>query len=77
VATTTRYLQDTMRTPPLLLRSVRTATELGEDAWIAGAWQPTKVLLDYRAGHNDDVEPITDAAARELEPQAFAGPLLD
>jgi hypothetical protein len=72
VATTTRYFQDTMRTPPLLLRSVRTDTELGEDAWLTGAWKPTKILLDYRAGENDFVEPITDAAARKLEPQAFA-----
>lgn len=65
------YLMSTKREPPLLLRQVWTATTLRQEAFLAGRWQPTKIVWDYMVGHNDFVEPITEEQARALEPTAL------
>lgn len=62
--------QSTKAEPPLLLRRTDTGAEITDEAFIDGTWTPTKVIVDYMFGHNDFVEPIDEARARELAPTA-------
>lgn len=42
------------------------------DAYYGGKWQPTEKIIEWMAGENDDIEPVSEAAARERHPDAFA-----
>lgn len=44
---------------------------LVDEVWRRGAWQPTRRIVDFMFGHEDTVDPISEHAARELEPAAF------
>ena len=37
-----------------------------------GTWLPTEKIMLYLSGDADEVDPITEAQARELEPMAFS-----
>jgi hypothetical protein len=57
-------------TPPLLLRRTGAATD---EAFLHGTWQPTKIIIDFMFGHEDNVTgPISEQDARALVPAAFA-----
>lgn len=55
-------------TPALLLRRTDTADE----SFLNGKWQPTKLIIDYMFGHEDNVSDISEQDARKLVPAAFA-----
>lgn len=38
---------------------------------VANTWTPTTMIADYMIGDEDDVEPLTEAEARQLAPTAF------
>lgn len=71
----TQFFVSTQPDPPLLLRRVTTDGGLVDEAFLDGAWTPTKIVVDYMFGNDDFVEAITAARARELEPAAFAVPV--
>lgn len=55
-------------TPPLLLRKTGSVDE----AFLDGKWRPTKILIDFMFGHDDNVTgPISEEAARATAPAAF------
>lgn len=54
-------------TPSMLLRR----RGFVDEAWRDGAWQPTKAIVDWMFGHDDLVDPISEAEARQLAPAAF------
>lgn len=55
-------------TPPLLLRR----DDHVDEVFRGGTWHPTKMIIDYMFGHNDDVEgPISEDEARVIAPHAF------
>lgn len=54
-----------------LLRRVDYADEMFHD----GKWIPTKIIIDYMFGHNDNVDTISEAQARKVEPAAFSPPM--
>lgn len=65
---TARYYVCEPPTPPLLLRR----TDYGDEMFRDGAWRPTKIIIDYMFGQDDDVEgPISEDAARAIAPDAF------
>lgn len=68
---TTTYYASSKREPALLLRRIENASGTVDEAYLDGAWQPTKIITDYLFGHNDFVDEITDAQARDLEPAAI------
>lgn len=46
--------------------------DAGQDrVFVDGEWQPTETIVEYMIGDEDNVEPITVAAARKREPDAF------
>lgn len=51
----------------MLLRRV----DFRDEIWRDGAWHPTSKVVDYMFGHEDSVDPISEAEARELVPAAF------
>jgi len=55
-------------TTPLLLRRIGV---VDHKAFLHGVWQPTKIIIDYMFGHDDNVDEISEAEARALEPAAF------
>lgn len=59
--------------PPVLLRRTDDGAGLIDEAFGAGRWQPTKIVVDYMFGEDDYVEPVTEQQARELVPAAFGG----
>lgn len=65
---TTRYFTDASYTPTALLRR---RVDFVDEAWVNGAWQPTKAVIDWMAGHNDFADEITEAEARQFAPAAF------
>jgi hypothetical protein len=52
-------------------RVLRRTGEVTDDIFLDGAWQPTKVLVDYDFGNDDSVDETTEDQARILEPDAF------
>ena len=60
-----------MPEPPLLLRRTETSAGITDEAFIGGVWQPTRVVVDYMFGHNDFVDPIDEAEAKALAPDAL------
>lgn len=70
MTTTTFYFASRKRQPPLLLRRTEGEAGIVDEAWLDGAWQPTKVIVDYLFGANDFVDEISAERARELEPGA-------
>ncbi len=54
--------------PPLLLRRIGV---VDHKMFRDGVWQPTKIIIDYMFGHDDFVDEISEAEARDLEPAAF------
>lgn len=64
--TTTKYFHSTAT------RAVY-RREAGVDrVYAQGEWRPTETILDYMIGDDDDLEPVTEAQARKLDPQAFS-----
>ncbi len=57
---TTYYATDAK--PQTLLRRA----DYVDEAFAAGKWQPTKVIVDFMFGHNDNVDKISVQAARAL-----------
>lgn len=56
-------------TPPLLLRR----SQFVDESFLNGQWQPTKLIVDFMFGQEDNVTgPIDEAVARVLAPAAFA-----
>jgi len=68
----TTYYASSKRDPALLLRRVRDAG-IVDEAYLDGAWQPTKIIIDYMFGHNDFVDEVSEDEARQLEPEAVTG----
>ena len=62
---TTYYATDAE--PQILLRRA----DYVDEAFSAGKWQPTKAIVDYMYGHDDNVDRISEQAARSLQPAAF------
>ncbi len=60
--------------PPLLLRRIGV---VDHKMFRDGVWQPTKIIIDYMFGHNNNVDEISEAEARALEPAAFGAPEVD
>lgn len=54
--------------PATLLRRQGTVDEMFRD----GTWQPTTKIVDWFFGNEDLVEQISEEAARQLAPAAFA-----
>jgi len=52
----------------VLLRHTKNADE----AFVGGAWRPTKAIMDWQAGRDDSVEPVSGELARASAPEAFA-----
>ena len=50
----------------------RSPNRIDDKVWNGVTWAPTNVLIEWRFGHNDFVDEITEAEARELEPAAFS-----
>jgi hypothetical protein len=65
------YFVSRHRQPPMLLRRISDNEGVREEAYLDGRWQHTKLLLDWRPGHDELVGQISEAAARALEPAAF------
>lgn len=42
-----------------------------DHAFVKGQWIPTETVMEYMIGEESNVEPITEAEARSLEPTAF------
>ncbi len=68
---TIQYYSDTQPKPPLLLRRTRDERGLVDESFLDGKWQPTRLIMDAVAGHNDWVDDISEAEARKLVPAAF------
>lgn len=66
----TRFFVSSKFTPPALLR--RQDDPLTDEAFVNGAWQPTKSLVDWFFGNDDHVEEITETSAVEMEPSALS-----
>jgi hypothetical protein len=66
---TTTYYACEPPTPPLLLRRTGAATD---EAFLHGTWQPTKIIIDFMFGHEDNVTEISEQDARTITPHAFA-----
>jgi hypothetical protein len=64
---TTQYYTCTGCTPPALLRR----TPYVDEAFVNGAWRPTKAISEWQFGHDDSVEPVSGEQARAFAPQAF------
>ncbi len=45
-----------------------------DEVFAAGKWQPTKAIVDYMFGHNNNIDTISEAEARRLKPAAFSSP---
>lgn len=54
--------------PPMILRRTPPAHD---ELYAAGSWKPTGEIVDYMAGENDFLEPVTEQVARRLCPAAF------
>lgn len=63
------YFVSSKYDPPALLRRV----DFVDEAFVRGAWRPTRSIVDYMFGHGDDVDPVTEEQARALAPEAFPG----
>lgn len=58
--------------PPLLLRRTDDGEGLTDEAFLDGQWRPTKIIVDFMFGHDENVTgPITEKAARAAAPAAF------
>ncbi|HEY5182520.1 MAG TPA: hypothetical protein VIJ07_22575 [Dermatophilaceae bacterium] len=66
-AMTTRYFTSEKYEPAALLRRV----EFVDEAFVNGAWRPTKSIVDWMYGHDDFVDEITEDQARAFAPAAF------
>lgn len=64
----TRFFVSSKFTPPALLRR----QGMTDEAFVNGAWQPTKSIVDFMFGNDDHVEEISEAQARKFAPDAFA-----
>ncbi len=66
---TTYYATDsTDIAPQTLLRRA----DFVDEVFVDGKWQPTKAIVDYMFGHNDNIDPISEAKARKVAPSAFS-----
>ena len=78
---TTTYYASSQRNPPLLLRRIHPPGRIIDEAYLNGAWQPTKNIIDFMFGHDDFVDEVSEDEARRLEqhprpaPQSDAGQL--
>ena len=63
----TRFMIWSMPKQGMLLKS-----EDGHFIFTGGEWSPTEIIAEYMYGHNDFVENISEAKARELFQEAFA-----
>lgn len=68
---TTRYFTSDEVTPALLLRRTEEVDSIVDEVFRDGVWQPTKSIIDWMFGHDDFVDPVTEAKAREVAPEAF------
>lgn len=66
----TTYYASSDREPPLLLRRIE-HDGIIDEAYLNGAWRPTKIIIDFMYGHDDSVDGIGEHEARALEPAAF------
>jgi hypothetical protein len=57
--------------PPLLLRRRGLPNLAIDESYLDNHWQPTPLVVDYMAGHADDVDDISETHARALQPDAF------
>ncbi len=59
--------------PLLLLRRTASKDEgIVDESFLDGKWQPTKLVIDFMFGHDDNVTgPISEEAARAAAPAAF------
>lgn len=65
---TTYYVTDSADiAPQTLLRRA----DFIDEVFVDGKWWPTKDIVDYMFGHNDNIDPISEAEARRIAPQAF------
>ena len=65
----TQYFTSEKYEPAALLRRV----EFVDEAFVNGAWRPTKSIVDWMYGHDDFVDQITEEQARAFAPAAFTG----
>lgn len=70
---TTTYYASSKREPALLLRRIENGGGIVDEAYLDGAWRPTKIIVDYMFGHNDFVDEVSEDEARALEPEAVTG----
>jgi hypothetical protein len=56
-----QHFVSTKYNPPLRLRRTTSDAGILDEAFIDGAWRPTKIIVDYMFGHDDYVEPIESA----------------
>ena len=64
---TAQYFTSEKYEPTALLRRV----EFVDEAFVNGAWRPTKSIVDWMFGHDDFVDQITEEQARAFAPAAF------
>jgi hypothetical protein len=64
---TTRYLTVDRLGEPVLLRRI----EQRDEKFMDNRWQPTLMIIDYEAGHNDFVDETTEEQARRIAPDAL------
>ncbi len=68
----TRYfVRATVTGPPTVLRRVGVVDE----AWAGTEWVPTKAVIDWMFGHDDNVDEVGPAVARVTAPAAFEPPV--
>lgn len=63
-----RYYRWNTVAGPRLMRE----TPDSEQIYVDGSWRDTNAIFATKFGHLDDVDDITDAEARALEPAAFS-----
>lgn len=66
---TTRYF--TSNISEALFRRVSGDDQLTDQIFLHDTWVPTDKIMQWMTGNADDVDEITEAKARKLEPTAF------
>lgn len=67
-----RYYSSTRFEPTALLRRTEGPDGPTDEAFVNGAWRPSKSISDYMVGNDDHVDDLTEAQARKLAPAAFS-----